>query len=761
MNSSLGVCLSFGLLCVAQGTGAYAQAAPEEPAEESGGLQEVVVTAQKRAENLQKVPVSVTALTAAQLGSVKLDDSSSIVTHIPNLQVNGIIGEAAPVFSLRGISMFDYSLNQSSPVAGYVDEVSKGNFAIFGVEIFDLERVEVLRGPQGTLYGKNTTGGAINFIMRKPGFDPGGYLTAGFGNYGRQEAQGAFQTALVQDKLAARFAFTYTKADGWFKGVNDSPDMGAVDQYGARLSLLYKANDDLEMVLKLSTSKQNPRNYGILARPGPLGVGAGAYAAFGLQDYFRAGLKNDEIETSYNPKRKHDTDAVALTINWDVSDALALTSITSWDKGKLLNPEDTDGSPLAVVEIPYYGRTRQLSQDLRLASTGDSAFNYIVGAYYSEEKIFNSTELRLFQDIDLNGDGSLDFNDCLDVGLDLGGLGCRFGNQFDQDRKSYALYTDTSYQVTEPLKLRLGLRYTVDKGDQTNFLAQLRGSDGVPLANLIPGDPLDLDATASRSLENKKVTGRVGFDYALPGNNLLYVSYSRGYRSGAFNAQAFFGPDELTVVKPESIDSYEVGLKTQWLDDRLQVNASAFYLAYRNQQVIDVDPVTLAQPLRNLGKSKVKGGELELVARPIPAFTVRAALGILNAKLSEATLRGEDLSGNKLPNAPSATATVSTQWDVANWGDSSGLSLYVDASYAGSQFFEPFNVERIKQDSYALVDARVSFHASESLDISAWGRNLTDKFYITSAADLLLGFGYDYTHRGAPRTYGLEANYRF
>ena len=186
------------------------------------------------------------------------------------------------------------------------------------------------------------------------------------------------------------------------------------------------------------------------------------------------------------------------------------------------------------------------------------------------------------------------------------------------------------------------------------------------------------------------------------------MSYSRGYRSGAFNAQAFFGPDELTVVKPESIDSYEVGVKTQWLEDRLQVNASAFYLVYRNQQVIDVDPVTLAQPLRNLGKSKVKGGELELVARPVPAFTVRAALGILNAKLSEATLRGEDLSGNKLPNAPSATATVSTQWDMAHWGDSSGLTLFVDASYAGSQFFEPFNVERIKQDSYALVDARLA-----------------------------------------------------
>jgi iron complex outermembrane receptor protein len=490
-------------------------------------------------------------------------------------------------------------------------------------------------------------------------------------------------------------------------------------------------------------------------------VGAGAYAAFGLQDYFRTGLKDDEIDTSYHPRRKHDTDAVALTINWEVNDALALTSITSWDKGRLLNPEDTDGTPLAVVEIPYLGRTRQWAQDLRLTSTGDSPFSYIVGAYFNQEKIFNSTELRLFQDIDLNGDGSLDFNDCLDVGLAAGGLGCRFGNEFDQKRKSYALYTDTSYQLAQPLKLRLGLRYTIDKGDQTNFLSQLRGSDGVPLANLIPGDPNDLDATASRSLENKKVTGRVGFDVSLPGDNLLYVSFSRGYRSGAFNAQAFFDASELTVVKPESIDSYKIGMKTQWLDDRLQLNASAFYLKYRNQQTIDVDPVTLAQPLRNLGKSKVKGGELELVARPVPAFTVRAALGLLVAKLKEAVLRGVDLRGNDLPNAPSVTATASTQWDVAHWGQSSGLTLYIDASYAGSQFFEPFNVERIKQDSYTLLDARVAFHATESLDIAAWGRNLTDKFYITSAADLVSGFGYDYTHRGAPRTYGLEASYRF
>ncbi len=756
---AMSVCLSIGGLCSLHATAAQAQEAAA-PAEESGGVQEVVVTAQKRAESLQKVPVSVTALTGDQLGAIKLDDSSALVTQIPNLQVNGIVGEASPVFSLRGISMFDYSLNQSSPVAGYIDEVYKGNFAIFGVELYDLERVEVLRGPQGTLYGKNTTGGAINFITRKPTFDTKGFVTAGFGNYSRREAQGAFGGALVDDKLAARVAFTYTKADGWFRGVNGSPDMDAVDQYGVRLSLLYKANDSLDVLLKLSTSEQKPYDYGIYARPGDLGVGLGVYSAFGLEDYFREGLKKDQIETNFNPKRKQNTDAVSLTINWAANDDLALTSITSWDKGKLYNPEDTDGSPLSVVEIPYFGRTRQWTQDLRLTSTGESRFSYIVGAYYSEEKIFNSTELRLFNDIDFNGDGALDFNDCLDVGLDLGGLGCRFGNQFDQDRKSWAVYTDTSYQLAGPLKLRVGLRYTTDKGDQTNFLSQLRGSDGVPLANLIPGDPVDLDATASRSLENKRVTGRIGFDYTLPNDALLYVSYSRGYRSGAFNAQAFFGPGELTVVKPESIDSYEVGMKSQWLDGRVQANAAVFWFNYRNQQVIDVNP-DLSQPLRNLDKSSVKGGELELTARPIPAVTLRGALGILDAKMKDAVLRGEDISGRKLPNSPSTTATLSAQWEAAHWGTSSGLTLYADASYAGSQYFEPFNVERLKQGSYTLVNARMAFHAGEAWEVAAWGKNLTDKFFITSAADLLSGFGFDYMHRGAPRTYGLEASYRF
>jgi iron complex outermembrane receptor protein len=758
--------VSLAAICIAAWPGqSLAQGTGGQAAVGGTVLEEVMVTALKREESLQSVPVSVTALTTARLDDLKLDDASALVTQIPNLQVNGIVGEASPVFSLRGISMFDYSLNQSSPVAAYVDEVSKGNFAIFGVELYDLARVEVLRGPQGTLYGKNTTGGAINFITRQPDFEADGFLKAGVGNFGRYEVQGAFGGPLVDERLAGRVAFTYAKSDGWFQSVGSGPDMQGVDQYGVRVALLLKANDDLDFLLRLSSSRQRPVNYGVLAFPGPDGVGAGVFAAFNAADpvtnpdtdYFRTGLRDDQIEVNYTPERRQDNDAVALTINWSLSEGVALTSITSWDDGELFNPEDTDGAPIEVLEIPYTGKTRQVAQDLRLTSTGDGPFNFIVGAYGSDEKIFNSTELRIFQGVDANFDGAHDAQDCIDDGL----LTCGFYNQFDQTRQSWAAYTDLSFATSARIKLRLGMRYTDDSGTQKNFYAQVRGSDGVPLANLIPGDPNDLFATARRELSDSQLTGRVGLDYTTAGDALLYLGYSTGYRSSAFNAQAFFDPSELTVAEPENMESIEAGIKSQWLEGRLQLNGALFHYKYEDQQVIDIDPVTLAQPLVNLGESSVTGAELELVAQPASAFTLRGGFGWLDSNIERATLRGLDIAGNELPNAPELTASLSFDWDVATW-QTTTLAFQMSGNYVAAQFFEPFNIDRLEQEAYTLVNARIALRANDGVwELGAWGNNLTDEFYLTSAVDLLGGFGYDYSHRGAPRSYGLEATWHY
>ncbi|MDX1554695.1 MAG: TonB-dependent receptor plug domain-containing protein, partial [Xanthomonadales bacterium] len=369
---------------------------------ESLVLEEVTVTAQKRAESLQDVPVSITALTAADIENQKIREGAEIAASVPNLFATKVAGDGFPIYSLRGVSMSDFSYNQSSPVATYVDEVYKGNPAIQGVQIFDLERIEVLRGPQGTLYGKNTTGGAINFITAKPGHETEGYFSVGFGNYSRIESQGAYQTSLASDTLAMRIAYTWIDADGWMEnGQPGVDDASAIGDFGARLSFLWTPNDDVEVLLRLFTGEVDAVNYGI--QPFNIsadGVGAGLYGLYSLlgassqTDYFRSDdMGWWDFDSEQDTHRQIENDAIALTVNWALNDTLTLTSISSWDDGDIFNPEDADGSPNQVVTPWYYAEADQYAQDLRITSEYDGMFNFIAGAYYAKEEVYNQTTI--------------------------------------------------------------------------------------------------------------------------------------------------------------------------------------------------------------------------------------------------------------------------------------------------------------------------------------------------------------------------------
>ena len=782
--------------------GARAQVTPEAAPETSTAIDEIVVTAQKRSESLQSVPVSVTVLTASQLNEFKIDTPSDLAAHIPNLQVNGVDGEATPLFSLRGVSMFDYSINQSSPVASYIDEVYKGNMMLFGVEMYDLERVEVLRGPQGTLYGKNTTGGAINFITVKPGFDTDGYIKVGYGNYDREESEGAFQTALIPDRFAMRFAFTYTKVNGFVHNVLPGyPDLDGVDQYGVRLSLLYRMNDDATVTLRLSKSRQDPQNYAIIdggiaapnaATGNPGGVGFTGYFRTLDGTYTGTPLNNWQIAANYTLRREQDNDAIESTIDWRLSRALTITSITSWDHGSLFIPENTDGAPIDIYKIPVSGSNHQFTQDLRLTSSTGGPFDYIVGAYYQHAVIDSSTENQVYNFLDVNGDGVLNYQDCVASSFAPAGAGvgyasgvvinpaCRYYNSFEQITNSWAVYSDATYQVAPIVKLRAGLRYNNDNGAQKNALDQLQGSDNVPIANLgffseqpggfsgptlaLPGSPNYaslVGATRSQFLHNAATTGHVGVDVTPTGDSLLYLSYSRGYRSAAFNSQFLFTPGDFTTVQPETLDSIEAGFKTAWMENRLQLNGAIFHYQYKDQQIVDVQP-SGQQPLINLAKSRIYGGELELVARPIRDLTVRAGLGLLNAKIQEGAIADGtvDVSGHTLPEAPSVSGTLSGDWNVMQF-EQSHITLHLDGSYSSKQYFELANEDRIAQDAYALANGRLSYHgAQDKWEVGTWVRNIFDKFYLTNAYDLQ-ALGFDYRHGSEPRMFGVDASYRF
>ena len=423
-----------------------------------------------------------------------------------------------------------------------------------------------------------------------------------------------------------------------------------------------------------------------------------------LTDDFRTGLGRRELTSDITPKRRNRAYAAALTSSIRLSDGLQLVSVSSWDQGTLLSEEDTDGSALKALSITYRDRAKQVTQDLRLVGDGSGPFKYTLGGFFGYEKVFNATDLSAYQDIDFNLDGALDFNDCLTAGPLAG---CRLSNSFYQKRWSWAAYADASYDLGAGFKLRGGLRYSHDRGRQYDVRSIISGSDGVPLANLIPGDPIDLDATTSQRFSKGNVSGKIGIDY-LTGGNLLYASYSRGYRAGSFAAQAFFAPSELTIARPEKVDSFEAGFKLDLLGRKLRLNGAGFYYRYRDQQFIDVNPDG-TQVLLNLPRSRIFGAEVELVAKPSRSLSVSASLGLLDSKIIEGVVQGQSVAGNRLANAPALNLSGAIDWDVLS-NDAGTLSLHVDSNYVSRQEYDALNSAALSN-----VESFGRRQASESL----------------------------------------------
>lgn len=724
-------------LLASTSTAALAQEASSADSAGTDGaaIGEIIVTAAKRSENVQNVPISVSAISGDAISKSRVTQIDDIVTKTPNLQLTATAGENVPIFSLRGVSMSDYSLNQASPVATYFDEVYKGNPALLGVAMFDLERVEVLRGPQGTLYGKNTTGGAVNLISKTAKLgETSGYLNVGYGNYNRFDLNGAVNVPLG-DKVAVRLAGTLSRADGWFKNqLPGKADLASVREYGIRGSVLFEPSDGIKFVLRASTTFQNPTNYGVWAQP---------------ESLWRIGLSRDQIRAENDQRRRARTNSIALTSTFDLSDVLTVTSVSSWDQGNLYFREDSDGSERQILTAPYFDKAEQFAQDLRLTSAFKGPFNFILGGYFNREKVFNSSAYEIGTDVNSDGLPGVTYLDCQLTGFN----GCIYRNSFDQIKKSYAIYTDASYEITHAVRLRGGIRYTHDTGAQNNFISNVYGADQIFVRNVIP--------STNQKYTANNVSGKIGLDYKPANGYLIYISYSRGYRAPSFNAQAFFDPREVSIARAETIDSYELGVKSQFFNRRVTLNAAIFQYDYKDQQFLNYDGATGAQTLLNVPKSRIRGGEAELTARAADFLTIRASIGVLDAKVKSGILSGTDIAGKRLLNAPKLNLGGGVQITAMD-GKNGKLTLNGDVAYSSSQYFDIFNTPRLVQEPYALLSGHIDWESANGrFSASIWAKNLTNKFYFTSRVDLLGAFGYDYNHIGTPRTFGGTVGVRF
>jgi iron complex outermembrane recepter protein len=741
-------------------------------------LEEVVVTAQRQSERLQDVPIAITALSGAELAARGVRQAGDITADVPNMLLNSPYGpEAQPTFTLRGVTTQDFSENQSSPIAMYVDEVYKSVGAVQALQLYDLDRVEVLRGPQGTLYGKNATGGAVSFYTANPSLSAtDGYVTAGFGNYSDYSVRAAAGTPLIDNALSVRAAFMYEKRDGWVHSVVPGVEpLNGVDAIAGRLSLLSKPTDTLTATLKVAVSKSGGTPYGAHA----INNDPAVTGFTGNIGWFDNGAK-------YAVDKEIRNDNVSLKLEWQFAAHATLTSISGFDYGRWYEKSDDGGLPItARLDDPntYFSSVNAFSQEIRVASHDTGALGWLAGLYYGRESVHATVQFHFF-------DGYLG-TFVLPSGATL--FGFDEYNNFDQIKVSKAAFFNTTFSLTPTVTLRAGARFTRDDISIDNFYA-LEGGLTAASAGFAPDggttlwtQTIPFSATASYNQFSTSLSPQAGVNPTLTQNNnnvsvkagadwkptdevLVYVSFSQGYRGAAFNGQAFNAPAELNFAAPEKLNSYEIGMKSALWSHRAEFNVAAFHYDYRNQQFLDAFALPGGAGTGfhtvNAPKSRVDGAEFEFRARATQDLELRAGLGLLGSKYVELTLHGVDLSGNRLIQAPNYNASVGVDWRFAHLA-AGDFRAMVDANFYGKQFFDAPNTERIAQDSYGIGNARVSFESASKpgFAVGAWIKNITNRQYLAYGLaqrdPSQGGLGFDYALVGEPRTYGGDVSYRF
>jgi outer membrane receptor protein involved in Fe transport len=779
--------------------GAALSAASPQSARADEALEEITVTAQRVSERLQDVPVAVTAISASELLERGVRQAGDITASVPNLLLNSPYGpEAQPTFTLRGVTTQDFSENQSSPVAMYVDEVYKSVGAVQALQIYDLDRVEVLRGPQGTLYGKNATGGAISFYSRNPsltGYD--GYVTVGAGNYSAYSLRAAVGGPLIDNELGWRAAVLYDKRDGWVHSIVPGVEpLNGVDALAARFTLLAKPSDAVTATLKLSFSRSGGTPYGAHA----LNNDPTATTFTGNIGWFDNGAK-------YAVHKDIRNDSVSLKLDWEVGPHATLTSVTGFDYGRWYEKSDDGGLPITLrLDDPntYFSSVNAFSQEIRLASHDTGAFGWLGGLYYGRESTHATVQFHFF-------DGYPGAWSPTNPGVPLPLWGFDEYNSFDQLKDSRAVFLNTTFAVAPNVTLRAGVRYTKDKVTISDFYALEGGlanpgpAQSGPLAFAPDGGATTwwtqtigaLPATRTYfqtglapqgpvvpefGNDTNNVSGKIGIDWK-PGADLLaYASVSQGYRGVAFNGQAYNDPTELTFAGAEKLTSYEIGLKTGFWERRGVFNAAMFHYDYKNQQFLDAFtlPNGLGTGFRtvNAPKSRVDGAEFELRVKATSDLEIGSSLGLMHSKYVELTLHSGQFVdaahtiprvccvGNHLIQAPDYSASLDADWRFAHLA-AGDLRLFVDGNYYGKQYFDAFNTERDAQGAYGVANARLSFESTgkRGYAVGAWIKNLTNRQYLAYALnqkDADTGaLGFDYALVGEPRTYGVDATYRF
>ena len=761
--------------------------AQEASGADKSRLGTITVTAEKRETNLQDVPLSVTAFDGGKLDKLNLQNSTDLAQFTPGLNIGTPVGEGNnPSITLRGVGLNDFNDNNEGPVAVYVDDVYISALPGLTFQLFDTQRVEVLRGPQGTLYGRNATGGLVHFVSNKPTdeFEASAKLTVA--SYGQTAVDG-FVSGPLTDSVRGRVAAKINRAGAYVENRGPGSDSNEADSVAVRGLLDFDISENVSLLLKA-----NYADSGVAPSPKYQHQGTGSPFGANTDIYGYSDTDGDVFAGEYDTDGNLEITTSGLSADLSVAlGAIDLKSITAIMSTEKQHTEDTDVGPFPGAVPIFNADLSQFSQEFRLS--GDVGnFNWIGGFYYIDTTVEANNTL----DVKWRGDFAniLDSDPAVFGGL-LAAINGPIANtstlvdalffdvNYEQDTQSSAVFGQVDWQLSELVKLTGGLRYTQE--DRT--IEYVNGAPSGPLLNnALAAIGFDLTGTGPtggsaseyfnftsatagglNKLDSENVSGKLGIEVQPNDDLLFYGSYSQGFKSGGFNAGFLDQSDLLALTDvpydEEILTSFEVGAKLDFADGRARVNASAFVYDYEDFQALTFQG--LSQFITN-ANAEMTGAEIEFFAQPTERLNIQLGASVLNAEVSgvrnlNATNAADQILNGLSPVlAPEFTANglVTYSWDAFG-GDLTGS---VDFSHQGEHFFDITNSANSKSDSYTLVGAGLTYTPpSEKYELSAFARNLTDEEYLVYTFDFTGPLGLNQRFYGPPRWIGVSAKYNF
>jgi iron complex outermembrane receptor protein len=727
-------------------------------------LQDITVTANRVEEELQDVPIAATVISAKDMQERTVSNTEEALSMVPNLVTDSYLPSRA-TFSLRGLASDFTNLGVENSVGLYIDDVFYSRSFNFNQTLMDIERVEVLRGPQGTLFGKNTIGGVLHIISEQPKFDNFAAVELNAGNFNYLQLRGKANAELVKNKVALRISGAYRKRDGWLLERNSElSDENGTTFYGGRASLLYKINDKIDFTVKGTYTQDDRADFTIDYKTPDDGI-----------DRIPVIVNADIDETISKDRKVFQNEDVFFNrknygavgkLNAKLDNVHTLTSITAYNGSESAFLRDFDASTANVGTFGKASEINTFSQELRITTPRENRkFFYVGGLFFLNEQLSNTDTLRAREDMVPIWEAAIEQATGFEVNLPDDYEEAVYNNS-QIDSKSYAAYLSTSYEFSERIRLNAGLRFTREEKSIDYYQGcQCIDFPIQPLAVLVASPAGSAEAPLTKEITNNALSGNVGLDFKTTDKMLIYINFARGFKGAGFNVSLSPEQDISKLpfeFKPEIINSYEIGLKLK-TNNRFLFNAAAFVTDFQDkQEVVAVGNTVI---VANADAVQGQGAEVEFTGVWTDFFRTNVALGALNLKYTNFPFDNpftpnvtENLSGNFALKAAPFTFKFSPELYTQISRELKVL-VRLDYNFVGKTYNDIFNTEGLAREATGTLNGRIALSTkNERFGIALWAKNITDETYAQHGWSFVFG---DHIAINPPRMVGMELRVNF